>query len=84
MAKVVIELNYRKYVVDAKEALIVAEMLSKAEVYESKYTKDSEGNSITTHHVYDVDQDSPNWYMNIMPESVYRIGKLAGKPPEDK
>lgn len=84
MAKVVIELGYRKYVVDAKQALLVAEMLATAEVYASKYGKDPEGNTMITHHIYDVDSDAPNWYMNIMPESLYRMAKLAGRPPEDK
>ena len=82
MAKVIVEIGYRKYVVDAKQAVAVAEMLSKAEVYESKYTKDGEGKSVTTHHVFEVD-DAPSWYMHMMPDSLYRMAKLAGKPEKD-
>lgn len=83
MAKVIVEIGYRKYVVDAKQAVAVAEMLSTAEVYETRYAKDGGGNGTTTHHVFDMD-DTPSWYMHMMPDSLYRMAKLAGKPPEDK
>ena len=81
MAKVVITLGWKKYVVDAQQALAVSEMLSKAEVYDTKYAKDGEDKSITMHYVYP--QDDHRWMMEIMPDSIYRMAKLAGKPTEE-
>jgi hypothetical protein len=81
MAKVVIELGWKKYIVDSQQALAVAEMLSKAEVYETKYAKDSDDKSVTMHYVYP--QDDHRWMMEIMPDSIYRMAKLAGKPERD-
>lgn len=56
MAKVVITLGWKKYVVDAQQAVAVAEMLSKAEMYETKYVKDGENKSTTKreHHEHSI------------------------------
>ena len=82
MAKMILEIGWKKYVVDAKLAITVSEMLSTAEVYETKYVKGEDGNTVTTHHVYD--QEATRWMMEIMPESIYRMAKLAGKPIEEQ
>jgi hypothetical protein len=82
MAKVVISLGWKKYVVDAQQAVAVAEMLSKAEVYETKYVKDGEDKSTTMYYVYP-QEDEHGWMMEIMPDSIYRMAKLAGKPEKD-
>jgi hypothetical protein len=79
MAKVVITLGWKKYVVDAQQALMVTDMLSKAEVYESKYT--GEDRNLPVYYVYP--QDDHRWMMEIMPDNIYRMAKLAGKPKEE-
>lgn len=81
MAKVIITLGWKKYVVDAQQALAVADMLSKAEIYDTKYVKDGEDKSTTMHYVYP--QDDHHWNMDIMPDNIYRMAKLAGKPEND-
>jgi hypothetical protein len=80
MAKVVITLGWKKYVVDAQQALMVTDMLSKAEVYESKYT--GEDRNLPVYYVYPQEEES-RWMMEIMPDSIYRMAKLAGKPEKD-
>ena len=81
MSKVVISIGYKKYIVNADDAIKMAAMLSTAEMYETKYRKDDKGDSTTMHFVYP--QEDANWHMEIMPESVYRMAKLAGKPNKD-
>jgi hypothetical protein len=81
MSKVLIEVGYRKYVVNADDAIKIAAMLSTAEMYESKYAKDDKGDSMTMHYVYP--QDEMRWHMEIMPDSIYRMAKLAGKPTQE-
>jgi len=77
MSKVVIDIGYRKYIVNADEAIKMAAMLSTAEMYETKYTKDS----TVMHFIYP--QDDMRWHMDIMPDSIYRMAKLAGKPTQE-
>jgi hypothetical protein len=81
MAKMVITLGWKKYVVDAKLAITVSEMLSKAEMYETKYVCVDDGKATTMHHVYP--QEGHQWVMEVMPDSIYRMAKLAGKPEKD-
>lgn len=81
MAKVLIEIGWKKFVVDAAQAIAVSEMLSKAEMYERKYVKNEGGKDSVMHYVYP--QEDCHWNMDIMPENVYRMAKLAGKPKEE-
>ena len=80
MSKCVIDIGYKHYIVDTEQALIVSEMLSKAELFDDKYN----GTGIpNTFHVWEQD-DTTRFTITILPDSVYRIGKLAGKPEEKK
>ena len=81
MSKVVIEIGYKKYIVNADDAIKMAAMLSTAEMYETKYTKDDKGDSMTMHYISP--PDDRRWHMDIMPDSVYRMAKLAGKPSSE-
>jgi hypothetical protein len=81
MSKVMIDIGYRKYVVNTDDAIKIAAMLSTAEMYESRYAKDDKGDSMTMHYVYP--QDEMRWHMDIMPDSIYRMAKLAGKPTQE-
>lgn len=77
MSKAVISLGYSKYVLDLKDAVAIAEMVCKAEVYEEKYTKEAG----TTHHIY------PNTKtlgtISLLSDDLYRMAKLAGEPGKD-
>ena len=80
MSKVIIELGYRSYVLDAKDAVALAEMLGKAERYEAKWhSKTDDKEPHYTHHVYtDNAADAPT--MKILNDDAYNMYRLAGKP----
>lgn len=83
MSKVILELGYRSYVLDANDAIAMAEMLGRAERYEAKWHSKTEiTDSHYTHHVYaDNPSDAPT--MRIINDDVYNMYKLAGKPDKD-
>jgi hypothetical protein len=83
MSKVIVELGYRSYVLDASDALTMAEIFGKAERYEAKWhSKTEERDSHYTHHVYpDSASDAPS--MRILNDETYQMYKLAGKPEGD-
>jgi hypothetical protein len=74
MAKVTIDLGYKSYVLDVKDALALAEIVSKAEMFEEKYHGSGQDN---TYHVF---PNEDRIGMRILPESLYNMAKLAGKP----
>lgn len=76
MAKVVISFGYKSYVVDGDKALQIMELLQGAEQYEYKYRAASEGG--TTHHVFDSDLTMVD--IKFLPNELYQMYKLAGKP----
>ena len=83
-AKIVISLGYRKFVMDADKALKVVELLHDAEMYESKYH--STVGDIAAHnttHVYANDEGTSTIGIELIPEAMYALGKLAGKPTND-
>ena len=74
MAKVVVEMGWGKsFVLDSEKALTLLEILKDAEVFEEKY-------SAKTVHIYDNADRSLS--MKLLPDSIYRMAKLAGKPEE--
>ena len=83
MSKVIVELGYRSYVLDASDALMMAEIFGKAERYEAKWhSKTEERDSHYTHHVYpDSASDAPT--MRILNDATYQMYKLAGKPEDN-
>lgn len=82
MNKVILELGYRSYVLDARDAVTLAEMLGRAERYEAKWrSKTEEKESHYTHHVYtESAADAPT--MRILNGETYNMYKLAGKPED--
>ena len=83
-AKIIVAMGYRKFVMDADRALKVVELLHDAEIYETKYHGAGDGKSpYNTHHVYDNDDGTSNISIELMPEAMYAIAKLAGKPTND-
>lgn len=74
MPKAIFSIGYSEYVLDMKDALTVAEILSKAERHESKYL-----NSTRTHHIYE-SEDAEFGNLKLISDSFYRMAKLAGKP----
>lgn len=77
VSKAIISMGYTQYVVDLKDAVAIAEALSKAEVYEEKYVKDADN----THHIYPNTKSLGS--ISLMSDDLYRMAKLAGKPGKD-
>jgi hypothetical protein len=81
MSKIVIAIGYRNYVMDTKDAIVVAEALAKAEMYDTKY-KSKEGGG-TQLFIWEQSHEDSTISMNIISDSLYRMAKLAGKPNKD-
>lgn len=79
MSRCVLSFGYKSYIVDTEQAVAVADMLCKAEMFEEKY----QGNGVNTFHVWE-QEEAGKFQITILPDSVYRVGKLAGKPEEKK
>ena len=76
--KAVLNLGWKNYIMDADKAIAVMQMLEGAEVYEEKWHSESKGK---TYHVYERDLDQQT--INLIPDSLYRMAKLAGKPEKE-
>ena len=81
---VILEVGYTKYVLSAKDAVTVMNILNGAEIYQEKYVSEANsptGKSHTLHHVYDQgDADMLRISLWAIPDSLYKMAKLAGKP----
>ena len=77
MTKAIISLGYTNYVMDLKDAVTVAEILSKAEAYDCTYV--SGGNN--THHIFPVEKELG--HIRLISTDFYQMCKLAGKPGKD-
>jgi hypothetical protein len=77
MSKALISVGYTRYVVNTADAVKLADILMGAERYEDKWVKDV-GN---THHIWEQDE-LKKFDIQAIPDSVYRMYKLAGKPQE--
>jgi hypothetical protein len=81
---VILEVGYTKYVLSAKDAVTVMNILNGAEIYQEKYVSEANsptGKSHTLHHVYDQgDADMRRISLWAIPDSLYKMAKLAGKP----
>lgn len=78
MAKALVQFGYSSYVLDAQAALKLTELLADAEIYEEKWRKAEEGG--TTHHIYPQDNSDAMRSIRIMPNALYQMAKMAGKP----
>jgi hypothetical protein len=78
MTKAVIQIGYDNYILDAKDAINIMEMLDKADVWQEKYQSHADGG--TLYFAYPpCDADSIR-NIKIVPENLYKMAKLAGKP----
>lgn len=76
MTKAIITINYVDYVVESEVALQIADTVMNAE----RYTQKGYG-SDATHFIYD--NDKTDFNMRLISDDLYRMAKLAGKPPEN-
>jgi hypothetical protein len=83
MAKVVFEMGYKSFVIDAEQGVEMLKILSSAEVYEGKYHSAVDGNpSYTTQHIYPLDPTSAQISLKLISNESYKMYKLAGKPQD--
>lgn len=76
MTKAMMQLGYRKYVLDLKDAVNIATMLSQAELYEQKWSNDK-----STHYIYPCEE--PLGSIDLLTDTTYQMYKLAGKPQDN-
>ena len=81
MVKAIVQVGYDHYVMDAQDALIMHELLSKAECFRRQYRGRDDGGPL--YHVWEQDNTTDTRSFEILPDNLYRMAKLAGKP-EDK
>jgi hypothetical protein len=75
--KAIVKVNYKDFVMDAEKALTMLSLLEEAEVYESKWD-----GKTSAHYIYNQDSDSVR-ELRIIPDVLYRMAKLAGKPNKE-
>jgi hypothetical protein len=80
MAKAILSLGYGQYVMDMEQAVAIAEMLAKAELYENKYHREAKN---STHHIYD-NENAELGTIKLVSDGFYQMAKLAGKPVDEK
>jgi hypothetical protein len=83
MSKAVIELGYYKYIMSPEDAIKVISVLADAERYEAKYVG---GEQRYMYHIWTAGEDvnDPTTHtLTIVPDALYRMAKLAGKPVKE-
>jgi hypothetical protein len=73
----VMELGYNSIVLPVKDALVVAEIMQRAEKYEKKYNRAADGDNTYSYHVW---PNPDEVAMKLISDDIYRMAKLAGKP----
>ena len=76
--KAIVQVGYKTYVMDAEKAIAFLALLDNAEVYESKWES-----KITSHYVYPQDNGDHIRELKLLPDALYRMAKLAGKPNKE-
>ena len=82
MSKALIRVGYNDYVMDISDAVTLMEIMSKAENYKAK-TDYNVKPTTTAYYVWEqepTNRDSVT--ITLMPDAVYRVAKLAGKPSD--
>lgn len=83
-AKMVVRIGYTSFVLDAAKAVQVLDMLSDAELYESKWYPKDEDAGVEAHykkHIWEND-NMDTITVEYLPHAVYAVGKVLGKPPK--
>ena len=76
---IIVELGWKSLVLSNKDAVALAEIISKAELYESVWIRpeDRTGGPDHTYHIFANEQQVS---MKLISDDFYRMAKLAGKP----
>jgi len=79
MSKAIVRVGYSEYVMNMADAVTIMEIMSKAENYKVARNYDTTPNT-TSYHVWDQEVDHDQMNIQLLPDAVYRVAKLAGKP----
>lgn len=79
---VVIDLGWQKLVMNREDAMLMAEILERAETYENKYwsREEREKLGMTDDYTFHVYPNEKEYGMKIISDGHYNMAKLAGKP----
>jgi hypothetical protein len=80
--KAKIQIGFKSWVLDHDKAIQILTMLDDAELYDSKYHKDTGSGAMTTHYVYANDEVKQH-NLELIPDKLYAMWKLAGKPTKE-
>ena len=85
MAKCVVSIGYKNFVLESDKGVQLLDLLADAEVYEEKWNSGTKEN---TFHVYANDghgsADGIALSFKVLPNRFYQMAKLAGKPVKEK
>lgn len=78
MTKAIIRFGYDQYVMDVQDAVTMHEIMAKAECFKRDYRSRDNGGPL--YYVWGQDADNEARSFEILPDNLYRMAKLAGKP----
>jgi hypothetical protein len=82
MSKAVIRVGYNDYVMDISDAVTVMEIMGKAEHYKTKHDYNAKPTA-TAYYIWEQEpHNKDSVTISLMPDAVYRVAKLAGKPQD--
>lgn len=77
MTKAIVQIDYKKYVVEVDEAIAIANAIVGAERYEGRgYGEDRVA------HIWPQPVFGGEYEVTFISEEQYRLAKLAGEPPK--
>jgi hypothetical protein len=80
--KALIKYGYKDYLLPAHKALEILEVLEGAELWDSVYHAHEDiKKATTTYHAYPAEGPKPDT-LELIPDDLYRMAKLAGRPEE--
>jgi hypothetical protein len=82
MGKALIRIGYNNYAMDISDAVAVMEIMGRAEMYQVK--RDYKVTpTATSYHVWGQEVGDDGFTIQLLPDTVYRVAKLAGKPQDN-
>jgi hypothetical protein len=82
MGKALIRIGYNNYAMDISDAVAVMEIMGRAEMYQVK-TDYKVTPTATSYHVWGQEAGDDGFTIQLLPDTVYRVAKLAGKPQDN-
>lgn len=76
-----IQIGYKTWVLDHDKAVQLLTLLDDAELYDSKYEKEM-GQGVYSHYIYEQDEVKTH-NLELIPDKIYAMWKLAGKPTKE-